>query len=355
MTRIDTLKKYMEKQNLDGILLFNNENRKYISGFTGTMGYVILTKNEKIFATDFRYLEQAKIECDGFVIREINNNYSIFDLLKDLRVKCIGIEEEWVTVDFYNSMIKFIGNIEIIYIQNIIKSLRMIKDKSEIDLITQACNITDNAFLRIMEFIKPGITERQICTEVQYYMKKEGAEKTLDIFIIASGVRSSLPHGRATDKKIEKGDFVTLDIGCSYKGYWSDMTRTVVVGKASDEQRNIYNIVLEAQRRVSEYLRPGVLGTAADSIARNYIREAGYGDNFGHGLGHGVGLEMHEAPRLAQSKLGNIEMRPGMVVTNEPGIYVAKFGGVRIEDVVVITQNGRDILCKSERQLIEIS
>jgi len=354
MKRIARIKEYLEQHDLDCALVYKPENRKYLSNFSGSSGYVLITKEEAIFATDFRYAEQAARECEGYTIKIIDNEYTITSLLNDLKLRRIGLEEDWATLSFNRSIIGSVPGAEVVFIEHVIKKMRMRKDEAELECIRRACRITDDAFTHILQIIRPGITEREISTEIQYFMKKQGAEATPDTFIIATGVRSSLPHGKATDKIVEMGDFVTMDIGCRYKGYWSDMTRTVVVGKASDEQRKIYGIVYEAQKMVNEALKPGMPGLEADMIAREYISEAGYGQEFGHGLGHGLGMEMHELPRLAQNEAGTIMLEPGMVVTNEPGIYIENFGGVRIEDDVVITGNGCEILCSSIKELIEL-
>jgi len=352
--KIETIKLFIEEKGLDCALFFKPENSKYVSGFTGSSGYTVLTADKTIFATDFRYLEQAGKECTGFSVTALNDEYRIFDLLRDLGVKRIGLEEEWATVRFSRSVSEHIEGAKIADCESIVKKMRMKKDGEEIKAISKACAIADEAFAEILPFLRPGVLERDILIELQYFMKKRGAEATPDTFIVASGIRSSLPHGVASDKALETGDFLTLDYACRYKGYWSDMTRTVVLGKASDKQREIYGIVHDAQALVGMSLRPGMLGSDADRIARDFISRAGYGKEFGHGLGHGVGMEIHEMPRLSQSEQGRVMLEPGMVVTNEPGIYIQGFGGVRIEDVVAITEDGCDILSRSSKELLEI-
>ncbi|MGC9311839.1 MAG: M24 family metallopeptidase [Sediminispirochaetaceae bacterium] len=352
--RVSQIKMKMAEMGVECSVIFKPENRTYLSGFTGTSGYVVLTADETLFATDFRYQEQAAAECTGYNVKIISPDYTIFSLIRDLNVASIGLEETFASMSFHELLRDNLPGVTVRPIEGLIRELRMRKDKHEIELIRTACGITDEAFAQILEYIKPGVTEREISTELQYYMKKRGADATPDTFIVATGARASLPHGKATDKPVETGDFVTLDIGCRYKGYWSDMTRTVVVGKAAEKQREIYEIVFGAQQKINGILRPGITGAEADSIAREYISRAGYGREFGHGLGHGLGMEMHELPRLAQTEEGSFVLAPGMVVTNEPGIYIQGFGGVRIEDDVLITEDGCEILCRSPKQLIEL-
>jgi len=215
-----------------------------------------------------------------------------------------------------------------------------------------AARIADKAFNRICKLIKPGITERDIALELEFYMKKLGATSTSFTSIVASGERSALPHGTATDKKIKEGEFLTLDFGCVYNGYCSDMTRTVVIGKANERQREIYSVVLEAQEKALKYIKPGVKGCDVDRVARDIIKEKGFGQYFGHGLGHSLGLEIHESPRL--SPTSNDILQEGMVVTDEPGIYIPDFGGVRIEDLVLVTATGFEVLSNSPKELIEL-
>jgi len=352
--RVERLKEKIAQQNLDAILLHKPENRRYISGFTGSTGFAIITKDKAVFATDFRYAEQAKEQCHGFEIKDLNNEYTIYDLLKELNINILGIEDDFSTYDFVISL-KEKGGLEIVPLKGLLTQLRMIKDENEIKLINKAAEITDAAFNHIIEIIKVGMTEKDVANILEYFMKSQGADGPSFSFIVASGKRSSMPHGVASEKTIEEGDFVTIDMGCKYKGYCSDMTRTFVMGNASDRQKEIYNTVLLAQEKALEAIKPGITGFELDKIARDLISDKGYGEYFGHSLGHGVGLEIHELPRLVQNEVGNIKMESGMVVTDEPGIYIPNFGGVRIEDLVVVTKDGYDVLSKSTKELLEIN
>lgn len=353
--RLAKLRERLSENNLDAAFLYSGENVRYLSGFTSsTDGYVIVTKNNEYFLTDFRYKDQAHNQCKGFEI--IIHNNSLMDDIKNIvqnnKVNSIGIEDTFMTVAMYEKLKSNLQGIEISPLKDILSSIRMIKDADEIAAIEKAASIADSAFEHILDFIKPGVTEKEVALELEYTMKKNGATDLSFESIVASGVRSSLPHGVFTDKVINNGEFLTLDFGCVYNGYCSDMTRTVFVGKADDKQKKIYNIVLEAEKMALEQYKPGMLGKEIDKVARDIISAEGYGANFGHGLGHGVGLVVHEDPRV--SPLGEIKLQAGMVVTDEPGIYISEYGGVRIEDLVLITEDGYRVLSKSPKHLIEL-
>ena len=350
--RIAALRNEFRENSLDAVLVFKNENRRYISGFTGTSGYVIITEKSAYFCTDFRYMAQASNQCHGYDIIEHNNNKSIFEIINSLGIKRLGFEEDFVTYGQYTEFNEKLDHITLVPLNGAMNKLRRQKDANELENIEMAAYIADEAFGYICDFIKPGVSERDIALELEGYMRRKGASSISFDIIVASGVRSALPHGVASEKIVEMGDFVTMDFGCMYNGYCSDMTRTIVMGQASKKQKMIYNTVLEAQMKALEAIRPGISGFEVDKIARDIIAEKGYGEYFGHGLGHGVGLEIHEAPRL--SPLGKDILAQGMVVTDEPGIYIPDFGGVRIEDLVVVTEDGYRVLSKSPKQLIEL-
>lgn len=342
----------MKEKKLDGAIIYKPENRRYVSGFTGTSGYALITLDRAIFITDFRYIDQSTKECIGYEVVKHSNERTIYSIINDLGIKKLGFEEDFVTYSQYKEFEKKLDSISLMPLEGSLSKLRTIKDQEEIELIQKAASIADEAFLHICDYIKEGMTEKEIALELETYMKKKGATGTSFDTIVASGIRSSLPHGVASDKIVEKGDFITIDFGCIYNGYCSDMTRTIVLGKASEKQKEIYSIVLEAQMKALEAIRAGITGIEADKVARDVIESKGYGQYFGHGLGHGVGLEVHEMPRL--SPIGEDTLQPGMVVTDEPGIYIPDFGGVRIEDLLVITEDGHRVLSKSPKDLLEL-
>lgn len=351
--RLQAFRSKMSEKGLDGALVTKRENYIYLAGFTGTSAYLFITKDKAILITDFRYVEQATIQSTpSFEIVEYQG--SLFDtinqLLKNNDIEKLGFEEGQVTYEKYNEYVTKLDLKEFIPMGGIIEKLRIIKDSAELAIIQRAVDIADETFTHILKYIKPGVLEIELAAEMEHHMKRLGAKGQSFDIIVASGKRSSLPHGVASDKKIELGDTITLDFGALYKEYCSDMTRTVFLGQPSEDIKKIYNIVLEAQLKAIEGAHEGVLGKSVDAIAREHITACGFGNNFGHGLGHGVGLEIHEEPRF--SKLGNLVMENGMVVTVEPGIYVNGLGGVRIEDIIVINGKSPSILTKSTKDIV---
>ena len=352
--RVDSLRQLMPASRLDGVLAYSNENRRYLSGFTGSTGFVVIGKNIAGFITDFRYMEQAAKQCNGFEIVIQSNNLmeKIAETLRKAGIRRLGIEEDFMTVGFCEDLKRALPGIELLPARSIFAKLRITKDASEVESIRKAADIADEAFKQLLGYIKPGLRETEVALELEYYMRKNGASATSFDSIVASGVRSSLPHGVASEKIIKTGEFLTLDFGCVYNGYCSDMTRTVFIGKAAEKHRRIYDLVLKAQVAALEGIKPGVTGKSVDRIARDIISAEGFGEYFGHGLGHGVGLAVHEDPRL--SVLGENILEAGMIVTDEPGIYIPDFGGVRIEDLVLVTEKGAETLSKSPKELIEL-
>lgn len=355
MSRFKYIQKFVAEQGLDAALINNPANRRYLSGFTGSTGYVLLTPTESLFFADFRYLEQAQNECAGYEIVSINGEDDLFAYLKDNNFKKLGVEEKSMTLSFANALRVRSGIKTMLGIDGEIANLRMVKDNQELSKIRRACEITDLAFADILTQIREGMTEAEIDYELQSYMRKFlEVEKMAERFIVASGERGSLPHGIAGARKVQKGDFITMDFGCNCGGYWSDVTRTVCLGRATDKQREIYSVVLAAQQAALDLVKPGITGRMVDLAARNVIEKAGYGQYFGHGLGHSFGLDIHEAPRFAPNAQGDIVLKPGMVMTVEPGIYIPGWGGVRIEDDIIITENGHINLTTACKELIEI-
>lgn len=352
LIRIEKARKLLEAQQLEGLLIAKPENRKYFSGFTGTSGFLLITRSEALFMTDFRYVDQAVQQCEGYRVVKLDAALTLEQAIGQTGIKQIGFEDSYVTVSFFNQLRTLLPEVSFVGQGKAIETIRRIKDEEEIAMIAKAAAIADQAFEHILHFLKPGAKEADIALELEFFMKKLGASGLSFTSIVASGVRSSMPHGVASDKLIEAGDFVTLDFGCIYSGYCSDMTRTVVIGPASDKQKEIYYTVLEAQEAALKKISAGIPCQEVDKVARDIISSKGYGEYFGHGLGHGVGLEIHEDPRL--SPAGDIVLEANMVITDEPGIYLPGFGGVRIEDLVVVKENGSQVLSKSPKHLIEL-
>ncbi|OFI07584.1 aminopeptidase YpdF [Clostridium acetireducens DSM 10703] len=349
--RIYKLRKLMSEKGIDGVLLQGDPNRNYLSGFTGDESFSVITNERAIFITDSRFTEQARQQAKDYEIVQYSGKFEDFlgDLTKNLNISKIGFEENIITYDNY---IKYKNklNCELVPMDGMVEKIRIVKDEEEINCIKKAAAIADKAFEHMLGYIKAGMTERQVGLELEFYMKKLGARDLSFPTIVASGVRSCLPHGQATDKVLKEGEFLTLDFGCIYNDYCSDMTRTIVIGEPSDKMKEIYNVVLEAEMKALKGFKPGVTGKSVDKIARDYIAEKGYGKYFGHGLGHGVGREIHENPRV--SPMGDTILEKGMVVTDEPGIYIPDFGGVRIEDLILITECGCEVISKSPKELI---
>lgn len=344
----------LEQKQLDAIIVSNPYNMRYISGFSGGTGYLYLSRGKRAVLTDSRYTIQAKEEAKSFEICQVEKDY--MDLIEALadqeQAKKIGLEgKDFLCSDFYKWK-SLREDFEWTFLENELSDLRIIKTPEELERIKEAERIGDLAFERILNQIKPGMTELEVAAYLEFYMKQNGAEGLSFDTIVASGINSSKPHAVPSRKKIENGDFVTMDFGCIYEGYCSDMTRTVVVGKASDEQKKIYNTVLEAQKRGLETIKAGLTGAQVDQVARDYIKEMGFGKCFGHGLGHSVGLFIHENPRLSPNE--TTVLVENITETVEPGIYVENFGGVRIEDLVVVTSQGCENFTCSPKNLIEL-
>lgn len=351
MDQLSRLRESFKELDIDGILITNSYNRRYLTNFTGTAGVVIVSLTDARFITDFRYVEQANKELKGFDI--IQHKGPIHDevakVTSEMGIKKLGFEQNHMTFGLYSLYEKKI-NAKLVPVSNVVEKLRMVKTTGELKILKEATEIADAAFNHITTFIKAGKTELEVMNELEFFMRKNGASSSSFDIIVASGYRSALPHGVASEKVIEKGELVTLDFGAYYKGYCSDITRTVAVGEISDELRKMYNVVLEAQLRGMKGIKPGLTGKDADALTRDYITEQGYGEFFGHSTGHGIGLEVHEGPGL--SSKSDVVLEPGMVVTVEPGVYIEGLGGVRIEDDTVITQNGNESLSHSPKELI---
>lgn len=352
-SRLSRLRASLAAKGLTAAVVSRPENRAYLSGFTGSAGLLLVTEATAYLITDFRYVEQAKAQAPEFtVVKPATTNFALVaELLCDAGPHRIGYEGDFVTVDEFGIYRQFLTDHELIAATGLVEGLRMIKDEGEAAAMRRAAAVADEGFARILPLIKPGVTERDLALELEYQMKKLGAEALAFDIITASGVRSSLPHGRASAKRIEHGDLVTFDFGALVDGYCSDMTRTVGVGALSEKQREIYAIVLEAQLRGVAACRAGMTGKALDDVCRDYIKEQGYGEMFGHGTGHGVGRFIHEGPKVNPRGEADV-LQTGMVVTVEPGIYLPGWGGVRIEDMVLVQENGCEVMTRTPKDLI---
>lgn len=320
-----------------GVIITSRANVFYYSGFTSEDATLFITKKRRILVTDSRYTYQAKCEAPDFEIRNVSEG--ICNIVKDIDCEKLCFEEDKVTVSEFAAFQKF-GK-KLIPASKIISYPRRFKDKNEIEKIKNAEELASNAFEALLPELRIGMTELDVALFLEFYMRKNGASGVSFPTIVASGIRSCMPHGEASDKVIQQGDFVTIDFGCILDGYCSDMTRTVVMGNVSNQQREIYNVVLKAQTSAIEAIKPGVRCCDIDKIARDIITDAGYGKNFAHSLGHSVGIEIHESPNFSQKSEDMCEI--GNVITVEPGIYIDGFGGVRIEDVVVIGETVQNL------------
>ena len=342
--------------NVESVLITSDINRRYFTGMKSSAGTVLAFRNKAYLLIDFRYIEKARETVKTAEVIETKELYKeISALLRQEGVKNLAIEAMDVTVSRLNVMKKHLKCVDIIetdVLSNSINKLRMIKDEEEMEYIRKAQEIAESAFDDILGFIKEGVTEREIALELDRLMLEKGAEGISFDTIALAGENTSMPHGVPSDKKVKKGEFVLMDFGAVYNGYHSDMTRTVCVGTPDEKMEKIYNIVLTAQEKAIAAAKAGISGKELDGIARRHICDAGYGEYFGHSLGHGVGLEIHEQPNAAPSYEKNLEK--GTVITIEPGIYIAGKFGVRIEDFVILTENGCINLTKSAKNIISL-
>ncbi len=343
-----------EQRDFDGALIVSPENRRYLTGFPASDGYLLVSAERAMLIADSRYIEAAQNEAQGCeTVLMTQDRTQVRELFAEMGVTSVAVEASRMTLSEYANFAKAIDPIRLLgeaSFDKILADLRSVKTDDEIARIRAAQTIAEQAFDHICGFIAPGKTEREVALELEYYMLAHGAQALSFETIVVSGAKGSMPHGVPDDKVIERGDFVTMDYGAVVGGYHSDMTRTVAVESVNSEQKTVYDTVLRAQNAVLEALRPGLPCSAADKIARDIIADAGYGAYFGHGLGHGVGMEIHEFPNLSPRANGALAV--GNVVTDEPGIYLPGRFGVRIEDMVRITPHGCENLTQCPKTLI---
>ncbi len=349
--RIKALRGRLDAAGCDAFLSFAPPTNQYLAGFTGTTSAIIITANEAQFLCDFRYTEQAAIEVQGYAIEEMKGNLHTraAERLAALGAENVAFEPGYVTVSEFDTVRSaYSGNLEAV--SDIVSALRIRKSEDEIARIRAAGELAEGVLLDLVEALEPGTTERDLAARFEYEFKARGARGASFDTIALFGARSSLPHGQPGDRALASGDIVLLDFGCRRDGYCSDLTRTYAFGRIPGAWfEEIYELTLTAQRMALEAIRPGMLCKDLDAVARSIIADAGHGTHFGHGLGHGVGIEIHEAPRLNPESQTTLE--PGMMVTIEPGIYLPERGGVRIEDLVVVTKDGCENLSVSPKEL----
>ncbi len=335
---------------VEALLVTTPENRRYLTGFTGSWGMALLTATELVLITDGRYVEQATAEAQGSrIVRHGTDPLpAVKEVVQASGAARIGFEKENVTVGLRERLQSALEGIALVPTEGLVEGVRLVKEAEELDLIRHAAAMTDQVLADSLHLIHPGATEREVAIALEFEMKRRGAGAAFEI-IVVSGPRSSLPHGRPSPRVMEAGDLVTVDLGTQFQGYCSDLTRTFVLGRSDSRQREVYEVVLAAQTAALEGLRPGMTGKEADALARTVIAARGFGEHFGHGLGHGVGLAVHEGPRL--SLAGDAPLPEGCVVTLEPGVYLPGWGGVRIEDLVILRSDGAERLSSFPREL----
>jgi Xaa-Pro aminopeptidase len=349
--RLEQLWSLLEQQELQALLVARPENIWYISGFTGGEALLLVTREDALLFSDGRYEEQAKQEAPDWKFIKFKRSFiEVFaEVASGLELQELGFEKDFFTYQQWEQLkLCFKGSLR--PVAGLIEGMRLIKDQEEIALIREAGMITASAFRYVLGEIYDGQTEQEIAGILEFFMRRNGGGPPAFETIVASGVRGALPHGMASDKKVERGELVTMDLGACYKGYAADLTRTICIGAVSDRQREIYEAVREAQERALKVVRAGVTAEEVDAAARCYLTEVGLGEYFSHGLGHGLGLYVHEEPRIAPGQ--KTVLKPGMVITVEPGVYISGWGGVRIEDSVLVKENGYEILTPVTKDLI---
>jgi Xaa-Pro aminopeptidase len=340
--RLTRLRRALAQHGLDAALISNAQNRRYLSGFTGSAGYLLITQDEAIIATDFRYYEQSAKQAPQFRLHKVAGGFDAWAprLFDGLGGKKVAFEAADMTVATHQQFKRAIASLPeaerpaLVATPNLVESLRVVKEPEEIAALQRAVDLGDAAFMWVAERVEPGWTEKQVAWEIEKYIHEHGGDGLSFDTIVAGGPWGAMPHAYPRDRALEPGEGVVIDMGCEVGGYMSDLTRTIVLGKPDERFRKIYDIVLTAQLTAEELVRTGMTGEECHMLAHNVIEAAGYGEQFGHGLGHGIGLQVHEAPRVARTSVD--ELKDHMVFTVEPGIYITGWGGVRIEDMVVL-------------------
>jgi Xaa-Pro aminopeptidase len=347
--RLQRLRTILSEKNIQAILISQPENRYYLSGFSGSSGYLLLTADVQSLATDFRYVEQVKRQSPEFSLFELKGELAKWfpEFIAGMGFRELGFESEDITFDKYSRLYDIVSplGIELKPTRSLVETIRSVKEPSELAFIERAVAVSDAAMEHIRISALAGMNELEMAWEIEKYMREHGSQAIPFEVIVASGQNAALPHHHPSERVIREGEPIVIDIGAKYESYASDLTRTICLGKPDEEFRRIYDIVLKAQMTAEENIYSGISGHDADAIARSIIDNAGYADKFGHGLGHGLGLLVHETPRLGS--FSKDVLTDGMVFTIEPGIYLPGWGGVRIEDTVVLERGKIRVLSAS--------
>ena len=346
--RLKGLRQRLQHEGVDALVVSQADNRRYLSGFTGSAGFLVLSESSAVLATDFRYIQQARHQSPGFEVFRSTGELPkcLPEIVASLGVKRVGIESDVVSYATYQRLIAGAHQCQIIPTEGIVESLRADKSDEELELIAKAVEISDGAFEEVLPTLRSGMSERQAAWELERSMRERGSESLPFDVIVASGPNSALPHHQPSERIMRDGEPVVVDMGACVGGYSSDLSRTICLGGGGDDRfGKIYDLVLGAQLTAMATIEAGMSGEQADNLARVVIDEGGYAEEFGHGLGHGIGLAPHELPRLGRGS-GDV-LEDGMVFTIEPGIYIEGWGGVRLEDVVVLEEGRVKVLSKA--------
>jgi len=351
--RLQKLRQKLVENELDAIFISQPENRYYLSGFDGSAGFLLITAQDAILATDFRYIEQVKRQAPEYRIYQITSNIVDWfaEIAAGLSLRRSSFETGHITFALYQQLNDALGKVQsppkLVPLDGLVESLRMIKEPEEIELISRAAEISDKAFQHIEETIRAGMSEKEAAWEIERFMRESGSQAIPFDIIVASGPNSALPHAKPSARTIQKGEPVLFDFGARVDGYGSDLSRTICLGTPDDTFKKVYDVVLGAQLAALAIIKEGMTGEQSDSMARTVIKEAGYGEAFGHALGHGVGLAAHELPRLGPYSAEVLTR--DMVFTVEPGVYLPGWGGVRIEDLVVMEGGQVRVISKARK------
>lgn len=353
LERLNRLRERLGVNEIDALLVSQRENRQYLSGFTGSSGWLLISEEQALIAGDFRYYEQIEQECSHFRLCRVTGRFAetLQEMFKTTGAKRVGFEATTVPVADWQRWQKATGDeVQWVATYELVENLRAQKDNEELELLRKAVHLTDEAMAHGLKTMHPGISEKEVAWNIEVYMRTHGAQGVAFDGIVAGGPHSAMPHARATDTPLVEGQPIVIDIGARVNGYCGDLTRTVCLGEPDDRFDEIYSTVLRAHEAAKAAIRSGVTGKDAHLVAQKIIEEAGYGANFGHGLGHGVGLAIHEKPTASRYSTDTLQI--GSVVTVEPGIYIPGWGGIRTEDIVVVREDGVETLTGAPKEPI---